>query len=114
MATISTSTKLNSAVLALDAILFKLYHIEAAKALLQGIENGSIKDDTELGAINFTTLAVDALSDAMAGIYGYCESIEDYLVSIGGEQFRVLVENAESTRQVGLTVSYEEPGRAQS
>ncbi|MBW9265851.1 MAG: hypothetical protein K1563_07835 [Candidatus Thiodiazotropha sp. (ex. Lucinisca nassula)] len=113
MATISTFTNLNGAVLALDAVYQKLYYIERAVALLQGIENGSIKDDAELGAISFATLAIESLTGAMAGIYGYCESIEDYLVSIGGEHFRALVENAELVKQA--TDAQDTPeGRAQS
>lgn len=104
MATISTYSNLNGAVLALDAVFSKLYHIEAAKNLLRGVECGEIKDDAEPGSINFSTLAIEALSDAMSDIYEPCDEIRGYLESVGGEPFIYLVDNAQDTPE----------GRAQS
>lgn len=110
MATISTYSNLNGAVLALENVNQRLFHIEAAVALLQGIEHGEIKD-LERTSVDFTTLATEALKGAISGVFDDCDEIIGYLETQGGDRFLTLVENA---RQVGLTVSYDEPGRAQS
>ncbi|MEW8143604.1 MAG: hypothetical protein AB2776_19635 [Candidatus Thiodiazotropha endolucinida] len=110
MATISTYSNLNGAVLALENVNQRLFHIEAAVALLQGIEHGEIKD-LEHTSVDFTTLATEALNGAISGVFDDCDEILGYLETQGGDRFLTLVENA---RQVGLTVSYDEPGRAQS
>lgn len=97
---------LNSAVLALENVYQRLYHIEAATALLQGIEHGEI-EDLEHTVVDFTTLTSEALHGAMSGIFDDCEEIEGYLETEGGGRFLNLVENAKGA---DLTQSSDEPG----
>ncbi|MEW7985969.1 MAG: hypothetical protein AB2799_09305 [Candidatus Thiodiazotropha sp.] len=96
----------HSAVLALENVYQRLYHIEAATALLQGIEHGEI-EDLEHTLVDFTTLASEALNGAMSGIFDDCEEIEGYLETQGGGSFLSLVENAKGA---DLTPSSNEPG----
>lgn len=104
------TTSIHSAVLALENVYQRLYHIEAATALLQGIEHGEI-EDIEHTSVDFTTLATEALNGAMSGIFDDCEEIEGYLETQGGGRFLNLVENA---KQVELAVSSDELGEVQS
>lgn len=100
----------SKAVIALESIYQRLFHMEAATALLQGIENGEIED---LGhtSVDFTTLASEALNKAMSGIFDEFHDIEGYLEAQGGERFIRLVEKA---KQGELTVPSNELGEAQS
>ncbi|MBV2138601.1 MAG: hypothetical protein KUF79_17475 [Candidatus Thiodiazotropha sp. (ex Ctena orbiculata)] len=97
---------IHSAVLALENVYQRLYHIEAATALLQGIEHGEI-EDLEHTVVDFTTLTSEALNDAMSGIFDDCEEIEGYLETQGGGRFLNLVENAKGA---DLTQSSDESG----
>ncbi|MFI0414247.1 MAG: hypothetical protein ACH255_08905 [Candidatus Thiodiazotropha sp.] len=100
------TASIRSAVLALENVYQRLYHIEAATALLQGIEHGEI-EDLEHTLVDFTTLASEALNGAMSGIFDDCEEIEGYLETQGGGSFLSLVENAKGA---DLTPSSNEPG----
>ncbi|MEW7987059.1 MAG: hypothetical protein AB2803_10270 [Candidatus Thiodiazotropha sp.] len=78
----------HSAVLALENIYQKLYRIQAATILLNGIMNGDIEDlDSGTSPISFTALASDALSGAMKGIFSDCEEIQEALEATGGKSF---------------------------
>ena len=100
------TASIRSTVLALENVYQRLYHIEAATALLQGIEHGEI-EDLEHTLVDFTTLASEALNGAMSGIFDDCEEIEGYLETQGGGSFLSLVENAKGA---DLTPSSNEPG----
>ncbi|MES9950070.1 MAG: hypothetical protein ABW118_14025 [Candidatus Thiodiazotropha sp.] len=104
------TTSIHSAVLALENVFQRLYHIKAATDLLHRIERGEI-DDIEDTLVNFTTLATEALKGAMSGIFDECHNIERYLEAQGGERFLDLVENA---MRADLTVPSDVPWRAQS
>ncbi|MEW8000830.1 MAG: hypothetical protein AB2795_19995 [Candidatus Thiodiazotropha endolucinida] len=101
---------IHSAVLALDNVFQRLYHIDAATNLLQRIEHGEI-DDIEDTLVNFTTLATEVLKGAMSGVFDECHKIEGYLEAQGGERFLDLVENA---MRADLTAPSGVPGRVQS
>ncbi|MCG8092873.1 MAG: hypothetical protein JAZ17_04460 [Candidatus Thiodiazotropha endolucinida] len=89
------STSYHSAVVALEKIYQKLYRIEAATTLLQGIEHGEIKD-LENSSVTFTTLASETLSGAISGIFDACDEIEEHLQVTGGKLFKDLRADAES------------------
>lgn len=78
----------HSAVLALENIYQKLYRIQAATILLNGIISGDIEDlDGNPSPASFTALASDALSGAISGIFDECDEIQEYLVAITGKSF---------------------------
>ncbi|MFC1347715.1 MAG: hypothetical protein G8D81_20475 [gamma proteobacterium symbiont of Clathrolucina costata] len=83
------TTTIHSAVLALENIIQRLYHIETATFLLQGIERGEIKD-LENTSVNFTTLATETLNGALVGMFDDCEEIQEHLEAVGGKSFRNL------------------------
>ncbi|MEW8285183.1 MAG: hypothetical protein AB2697_04310 [Candidatus Thiodiazotropha endolucinida] len=78
----------HSAVLALENIYQKLYRIQAATILLNGITNGDIEElDGNPSPPSFTALASDALSGAISGIFDECDEIQEYLVATTGKSF---------------------------
>ncbi|MET0000046.1 MAG: hypothetical protein ABW125_11665 [Candidatus Thiodiazotropha lotti] len=89
------STSYHSAVLALDKIYQRLYRIETTTILLRGIEHGEI-EDLENTSVTFTTLASEALSDALTGIFDACDEIEEHLQVTGGKLFKDLRADAET------------------
>ncbi|MCG8093849.1 MAG: hypothetical protein JAZ17_09520 [Candidatus Thiodiazotropha endolucinida] len=85
---------IHSAVLALESIYQRLYRIETASILLQGIEHGEIKD-LENTSVTFNTMASEALNCALTGIFDACEQIEEHLQVAGGKLFIDLRAEAE-------------------
>lgn len=83
---VNMTTSLNSAVLALENIFQRLYHIEAATTLLKEIEHREIMD-IENTSVNFTMLATEALKSAISGIFDECDEIQEFLVATAGKSF---------------------------
>ncbi|MCU7870360.1 MAG: hypothetical protein KZQ98_17825 [Candidatus Thiodiazotropha sp. (ex Lucinoma borealis)] len=92
------TASIQSAVLALENIYQRLYHIEAATTLLQGIESGEIEDIGNT-SVTFTTLTSEALNGAMSGIFDDCEEVQEFLESSGGKSFMNLRSEAEKETQ---------------
>lgn len=93
------TTNVHSAVLALDNIFQRLYHIEAATTLLREIKNGEI-GDVENAPVNFTMLATEALKGAISGIFDECDEIQEFLEATTGKMFIELRSEAEKEAQV--------------
>ncbi|MEW8287819.1 MAG: hypothetical protein AB2697_17715 [Candidatus Thiodiazotropha endolucinida] len=111
----ATNSHLNGAVLALHNLHQRLYKIEAAAILLNRLGTGEIQELDTDPPLTFGSLASESLTKAMDGIFSDCWDIQTYIESAGNKSLSELKADISSaSRQYGVDVSYEEPGRAQS